>query len=172
MTKFKPRPYQSIIMRHMISNPRSMVWAGMGTGKTASTLFALDTLKRVGDDCFPALILAPLRVAQSTWPDEVEKWKSDLMLSIVPIVGTPSKRRASLKTPADVYTINYENLPWLEKELGDNWPFKTVIADESTKLKSFRLGGGGGLRARALSRVAFKFVITCASRSCDQRTVG
>ena len=158
MTHFTPRPYQLIIMNHMISNPRSMVWSGMGTGKTASTLFALDTLKRLGDECFPALILAPLRVAQSTWPDEVEKWKSDLLLSIVPIVGSQSARRAALRKPADIYTINYENLPWLEKELGDAWPFKTVIADESTKLKGFRLGGGGGLRARALSRVAFKYV--------------
>lgn len=158
MTHFTPRPYQLIIMNHMISKPRSMVWSGMGTGKTASTLFALDTLKRLGDECFPALILAPLRVAQSTWPDEVEKWKSDLLLSIVPIVGSQSARRAALRKPADIYTINYENLPWLEKELGDAWPFKTVIADESTKLKGFRLGGGGGLRARALSRVAFKYV--------------
>ena len=158
MTHFKPRPYQRIIMDHMLETPRSLVWAGMGMGKTASTLFAIDTLKRLGEDCFPVLILAPLRVAQSTWPDEVAKWRSDLLLSIVAIVGTLPKRRSALKTPADIYTINYENLPWLEKELGDSWPFKTVIADESTKLKGFRLGGGGGLRARALSRVAFKFV--------------
>ena len=60
MTHFTPRPYQRIIMDHMIGTPRSMVWAGMGMGKTASTLFALDTLKRLGDENFPALILAPL----------------------------------------------------------------------------------------------------------------
>ncbi|MGN1150237.1 MAG: ATP-dependent helicase, partial [Sutterella sp.] len=78
MTHFKPRPYQDLIMRHMIGTPRGMVWAGMGMGKTASTLFALDALKRCSVDIFPVLILAPLRVAASTWPDEVEKWKSDL----------------------------------------------------------------------------------------------
>ncbi|ARJ43163.1 hypothetical protein B1H58_14745 [Pantoea alhagi] len=40
-------------------------------------------------------------------------------------------------------TINYDNLVWLVETLGDRWPFGTVIADESTRLKSFRLRGGG-----------------------------
>jgi len=155
--RFTPRPYQKLIVQHILRHPRGMVWSSMGTGKTASTLFALDTLKRCGEDAFPALILAPLRVAVSTWPDEVAKW-SDLGLTIQPITGSAAARRRALSTPADVYTANYENLPWLTKELGDRWPFRTVVADESTKLKGFRLGGGGGLRARALSKVAFKGV--------------
>lgn len=65
--KFTPRPYQDMIIRHIIGTPRAMVWAGMGMGKTASALFALDLLKRLGEDAFPVLILAPLRVA----PDDV-----------------------------------------------------------------------------------------------------
>ena len=60
---FTPRPYQDMIIRHIIGAPRAMVWAGMGMGKTASALFALDLLKRLGEDAFPALILAPLRTS-------------------------------------------------------------------------------------------------------------
>lgn len=152
--KFTPRPYQDMIIRHIIGTPRAMVWAGMGMGKTASALFALDLLKRLGEDAFPALILAPLRVAQTTWPDECHKW-SNLEVKVQPVVGSAKERRIALKMPADAYAMNYENLPWLEKELGADWPFKTVIADESTKLKSFRLGGGGGMRAKCLAHVAF-----------------
>lgn len=151
---FTPRPYQDMIIRHIIGTPRAMVWAGMGMGKTASALFALDLLKRLGEDAFPALILAPLRVAQTTWPDECHKW-SNLEVKVQPVVGSAKERRIALKMPADAYAMNYENLPWLEKELGADWPFKTVIADESTKLKSFRLGGGGGMRAKCLAHVAF-----------------
>ncbi|MDI8993144.1 hypothetical protein MJI20_31070, partial [Salmonella enterica subsp. enterica serovar Anatum] len=40
---------------------------------------------------------------------------------------------------ASVFTINYDNLVWLVETLGDRWPFGTVIPDESTRLKSFRL---------------------------------
>lgn len=157
MAEFHPRPYQDLIMRHMIKTPRGAIWAGMGMGKTASTLFALDVFKRAGLDVFPVLILAPLRVAASTWPDEAEKWEN-LDIRVQPIIGSPEKRRQALRTPADAYATNYEQIPWLTETLGEDWPFRMIVADESTRLKGFRLGGGGGVRARALSRVAFKYV--------------
>lgn len=153
MGKFKAREYQRAIISHIITNKRCAVFAGMGMGKTSSTLFALDYIKRLYDEG-PALVLAPLRVASSTWVDEVAKW-DDLDLTVSAIVGTQAQRIKALNTPADVYTTNYENIPWLIKTLGDKWNFTTIVADESTKLKGFRLGGGGGSRAKALSKVAF-----------------
>ena len=66
--EFKPRDYQRAIIEHIAAHPRSNIWAGMGTGKTVSTLTALQGLALVEDDVFPALVLAPLRVAASTWP--------------------------------------------------------------------------------------------------------
>ena len=83
---FSPRPYQRDIIRHIIDTPRCAVWAGMGMGKTSSTLFALSYLNAVFD-ITPALVLAPLRVAQSTWPDEVKKWAELSHLRVSPIVG-------------------------------------------------------------------------------------
>lgn len=153
MGKFKAREYQRAIISHIIKNKRCAVFAGMGMGKTSSTLFALDYIKRLYDEG-PALVLAPLRVASSTWVDEVAKW-DDLDLTVSAIVGNQAQRLKALNTPADVYTTNYENIPWLIKTLGDKWNFTTIVADESTKLKGFRLGGGGGSRAKALSKVAF-----------------
>jgi len=69
------------------------------------------------------------------------------------VVGTPEERRAALKRPATIYATNYDNLPWLVEHFGDKWPFRKVVADESTKLKSFRLRQGG-VRAQSLARVA------------------
>lgn len=61
-----------------------------------------------------------------------------------------------MRTKADIYTINFENLPWLvESFTGLDWPYKIIVADESTKLKGFRLRQGTQ-RARALAAVAFK----------------
>lgn len=152
--KFKPREYQKTIIRHIVAHKRCAVLAGMGMGKTSSTLCALDYIKRLGLP-MRALVIAPLRVAVSTWPDELLKW-DDIELSIVPVVGTVKERERAINKPADVHTINYEALPWLIKLLGDRWPFNVIVADESTRLKSFRLGGGGSTRAKALSKVAFQ----------------
>jgi len=149
--QFTPRPYQHSIIAHIVDTPRCAIWAGMGLGKTVSTLTAIDIINLVEPG--PTLVLAPLRVASSTWPDEVAKWQHLSDLTISPIVGDASSRRKALATKADVYTINYENLPWLVEQCGETWPFAKIVADESTKLKGFRLRQGG-MRARELARVA------------------
>ena len=166
---FKPHGYQTIAVKHITETPRCALWAGMGLGKTVSTLTAINNLIQCGED-HPTIILAPLRVARGTWPDESEKWAhlSDIIVS--PIVGGEAARLNALRKDASVYTINYENLVWLIELLGDRWPYRTVVADESTKLKSCRMSaqvskngveflrGQGGKRAAALAHVAHKYV--------------
>jgi SNF2 family DNA or RNA helicase len=147
--KWQPHPYQRDIVRHQLQVARGATWAGMGLGKTVSTLSAIDALQLTGEG--PALVFAPLRVAQTTWPDEVKKWDHLSGLDVVPIVGTPAQRLKALKTDAAVHTINYEGIPWLIEQ--GLWKWSTVIADESTRLKSFRLRQGGQ-RAQMLARVA------------------
>lgn len=148
---FTPRAYQHAMIDHILDTPRGAVWAGMGMGKSVSALTTLDILELVEPG--PALILAPLRVAASTWPDEAAKWSHLRNIEVSAVVGSPAERRAALRRPASVYTINYDNLPWLVEHLDGRWPFRKVVADESTKLKSFRLQQGGK-RAHALGRVA------------------
>lgn len=157
---FTPRPYGALITNHILDVPRCGVWAGMGMGKTVSTLNALDILELVEPG--PTLVCAPLRVAQSTWPDEAAKWDHLRNLDVTPIVGdVKARERAALRAfdfSASVFTINYENLPWLVDLLErwkKSWPFRKIAADESTKLKGFRLRQGTQ-RARALGRVAHK----------------
>lgn len=165
---FTPRAYQQIIVDHIVRTPRCGVWAGMGLGKTASVLAALRALSLV-EDVFPALVIAPLRVAQSTWPDEAEKWADFEDFKVTPIVGDIGQRRAALRyqtNQLDIRTINYENIPWLIETLNGEWPFRTVITDESTKLRGLRVGertskkgkkfiqGQGTKRPKALARIA------------------
>ena len=147
--EFKPRPYQIPIIQAITTIKRCNIFASMGIGKTISCLSAIHQMYLEG----PVLVLAPLRVAVSTWPDEVAKWDHLSDMRIEAITGSVANRRAALAREADVYTCNYENLPWLIAELGEHWPFAMVIADESTRLKSFRLRAGSK-RAAALAKVA------------------
>lgn len=151
---FTPHEYQHGLITHTYEHARAGLFAGMGCGKSVSTLTALTNLSLV-EDPFPALVVAPLRVAQSTWPDEIGKWDHLKGLRCSPITGDARQRKAAMRTGAEVYTINYENLPWLREQLGDKWPFRTGVADESTKLKGFRLRQGTQ-RARALAQVAHR----------------
>lgn len=152
MKTFVPHPEQVEAMQHLRDHKRAALWMPMGGGKTVSTLTALTDIDMV-EDVFPVLVLAPRRVAAGTWPDEIAKWGHLHHLRVATILGTPKQRITALEAEADIYTMNYDNLQWLVEHLGDAWPFKTVVADELTRLKSFRIRQGSK-RAGALGKVA------------------
>lgn len=161
--EFTPRPYQPMMSQHILDYPRCGLFVPMGMGKSGATLAALHALQLVEDA--PILIIAPLRVAQQTWPDEVAKWSQfNAAFNVVAIVGDGATRAAALdqalRTRNVIATINFENLPWLVERLEQKkirWPFRTVVVDEASKLKGFRLKQGTQ-RARALATVAHKHV--------------
>ena len=139
-------------MNHIAEHPRCAIFAAPGSGKTGASLVSLQGINLLDEG--PGLILAPRRVAQRTWPMEAAKWDG-LNVTVVAIKGDASQRARCLKRKADFFTINYEQLPWLVEHLGDAWPFRTIIADESTRLKGFRLRQGGA-RTKALAKVAWR----------------
>jgi len=157
--EFKPHPYQHDIIDWIATHRRCAVWASMGSGKTVSALTALEGLALV-EDVYPALVLAPLRVARITWPDEIKKWPHLNHLRTSILSGQSlEKRKRAIDKDADLYFCNYDVVPWVVeylKEQGRPWPFKTIIADEMTRLKSFRLRQGSK-RAKALATVAHEY---------------
>lgn len=152
--EYAPHEYQKVMLDHMIEHPRAAVFAGMGMGKTSSALTLIDALNVV-EGTRPTLVLAPLRVAKSTWPREAAKWRHLENINVSPVVGSAAERLRALKQDANVFAINYDNLPWLIEHFAalKRWPFRRVVADESTRLKNFRLRSGGK-RSAQLARVA------------------
>ena len=150
---FTPHEYQALGKQFLLSTPKAALYADMGMGKTGTVLSVIDTLLHAGYD-EPILALAPLRVARETWGNEARKWTDFEYMKVQPIVGSTLRRLDALKRSAHVHTCNYEQLEWLVATIGaDKWPFKMVIADESTRLKGYRLKQGGA-RAHALAAVA------------------
>jgi len=157
---YTPRPYAVVATEHLNAHERCALWAKPGMGKTVITMTWLDTLHNIVGESAPTLVLAPLRVARDTWASEAQKWDHLRGLDVVPVIGDARQRTAALRRDAQVYTTNYENLVWLRDHFqnhGRAWPFRTVVADESTKLKGFRLRQGG-VRAQAIGQVAHKHV--------------
>lgn len=166
---FQPRPWQKPMLDHVLAHDRCALWAGMGLGKTAVTMTALDALY-LGGESHPTLILGPLRVARKVWTDERNKWAHLSGLSVVPIIGSEEERLAALRYDAPIYTVNYDNIVWLIEHYGDRWPFRTVVADESDYIKGHRISfrtsskgkeyiaGQGAKRAGALARIAHSHI--------------
>ena len=117
------------------------------------------TLTAIADllfDSFEAhriLVIAPLRVARDTWPDELQKWDHlfDLRLSVA--VGTETERKAALQAKADIYIINRENVGWLIEDSGIPFDFDTLVVDELSSFKNHQTK-----RFRSLMKVRPKVV--------------
>jgi SNF2 family DNA or RNA helicase len=108
----------------------------MGLGKTVSTLTALVDLIAT-KEVKKVLIIAPLRVAQHTWPQEIQNWSHLKALRFSVLAGlSPTKREEAMHSSSNIHIINRENLPWLVENLGRNWHYDNVVIDESSSFKS------------------------------------
>lgn len=136
--KFIPHEYQQYSIDFIKNNKIAALLLEMGLGKTVTTLTAIKDLMHDDFSIKKVLIVAHLRVAQSTWPNEIEKWDhlKDLTYSVV--LGTPKQRKEALWKKADLYLINRENLDWLITKSGFDFDFDMVVIDELSSFKNYK----------------------------------
>ena len=145
---FTPYPHQQAGIDWITDRPACALLWGMGTGKTVTTLTAIDRLLYDLMEPGPVLVIAPKRVAENTWSKETAKWEHLRHLRVAKVMGTAQERRDALNTASDLYVINRENVQWLVEHLGSAWPFPIVVIDELSSFKSAQ-----AKRWKALRRV-------------------
>lgn len=127
--------YQQKAVEHILKKPRCGVFLEMGLGKTASTLTAIQILRK-SNGTLRTLVVAPKRVALHTWDSEALKWEHLRDLTFSKAIGTRKQREKALRTQADIYVINVDNIVWLIKELGRSPFFDMVVFDEYSAFKN------------------------------------
>lgn len=126
---------QKKIIECMVANESFMVACDMGVGKTAAALTAARRLL----DIFVTshvLVIAPLLVAEETWPDEIDTWEHTCAMDYEVLTGSADRRESRAKRLPEISIINRENVPWLVNFWGDDWPYDTVIIDEISSFKN------------------------------------
>ena len=137
--KFIPHDYQKHCIDYIKNHDIAALFLDMGLGKTIITLTALNDLMLDYVKAYKVLIIAPLRVARDTWPNELKKWDHLKNLKMSVVMGTQKKRVQALQTPAHLYAINRENLKWLVDYYDQNkldWDFDTIVIDELSTFKN------------------------------------
>lgn len=133
---FKPYDYQAYAIDKIIDNKRFGLFLDMGLGKTVSTLTAIEQLKYDYLDVDKVLVIAPKRVAEDTWAQEVDKWTHLTHLDVSLVLGTPKQREQALEKNADIYVTNKENTKWICERFKKDWPFDMVVIDELSTFKN------------------------------------
>ena len=134
--KYKPHDYQKYAADFIITHPISALLLDMGLGKTSITLTAINDLLFDSFEVHKVLVVAPLRVARDTWSAEIEKWEHLKNLRYSVVVGTEQERLNALRTPADIYIINRENVQWLVEESGLPFDYDMAVIDELSSFKN------------------------------------
>lgn len=150
------RPYQQRMAEHVKGNPFSALFCDMGTGKTAVVLSCITDLL-AGLDVAKVLVVAPRRVAMSTWPGEIARWEQLQHLTCRVLTSEDFKfkrqevtikrkgKSATVKRlvptalPQDfltgevIHTLSRDNLVHLVQLLGKSrWPYDMLVIDESS----------------------------------------
>jgi len=150
-------PYQPPVIKHVVDNPFCGLFLDMGMGKTISVLTAINTLIWEELEIDTVLIVAPKRVANFTWPDEVEKWSHLKNLTLSVITGNERQRLAAMREKANIHLISRDNLVWLICQHGGSMlPYDMLVIDESSSFKN-----PTSMRSKALKQVqaCFKRVV-------------
>lgn len=130
---FTPHLYQKRAIKFLLSQQCGALFLDPGLGKTSiclsagRVLFNQGMIKRI-------LVIAPLRVAHSVWPSEVEKWRELEHLRVNVLHGKDKLKNLKRKD-VDIDVINPEGLEWLLRVMPRQFMWDWLIVDESSKFK-------------------------------------
>ena len=108
-------------------NSRAFCLNGMGTGKTNSSLWAYDYLRRA-KQVNKVLVVCPLSTMERTWADSV--FNTFPHLDAVVLHGTRDRRRKLLAQDVDIYIINIDGLATIRDDLKKRQDIDLIIIDE------------------------------------------
>lgn len=133
--EYRPYDYQMTATRWVLEKNRCCLFLDMGLGKSVVTLTAIQDLIDACEIC-SVLVVAPKKVAETTWMQEARKWDHLSGLRVVPVMGTAKQRVAALRTEADVHVVGRDSYVWLVKELKGRMPWDMLVIDELTSFKT------------------------------------
>ena len=134
--QYNPHTYQTRLKDFILAHRYAFLTVDMGLGKTVTTLTAIQELIEDYLEAERVLVIAPKSVAENTWTSECAKWDHLAHLRVSVVMGDEKHRIKALEAPADIYVINRDNVVWLTEHYGAQWPFDTVIIDESSSFKN------------------------------------
>lgn len=125
--RFDPFAAQRETASFLAMHSRAFCLNDMGTGKTNSSLWAYDYLRRT-KQVTKMLVVCPLSTMERTWGDSVFATFPHLDHAV--LHGTRGKRLKMLKQDVHVYIINIDGLAAIKDELKNRPDIDLIVVDE------------------------------------------
>lgn len=151
-----PHAYQQRAVEWLVTRPEGALFLPPGMGKTSCSLEAFLTLRKMGY-AKRMLVLAPLKVCETTWQAEPQKWLQFQGLKVGFAHG--EEKHLTLMDPYyDIVLLNYEGIEWATDYIKSN-TFDILLCDELTKLKNHKAKRFGYLKDK-LQYFRFRWGLT------------
>ena len=131
---FNPFDHQKATAEFLVSNPKSFCFNEQGTGKTASVIWAVDYLMKLGV-VRRVLVVCPLSIMHSAWQADLFKFALHRTVSVA--YGSAKKRKEIIAKKAEFVIVNFDGVSILKQEIIDGG-FDLVVIDEASAYKNAR----------------------------------
>lgn len=134
--RYMMHEYQSVTgYNHIMQNPYCALFIDMGLGKTIISLTAIMDLLQ-SEEIKKVLVVAPRRVANKTWPDELATWDHTCMTNYMVLnQKKPEDRARAARGNESIHIVSRDNIEWLVLQYKGKWPYDMVVIDESSSFK-------------------------------------
>jgi SNF2 family DNA or RNA helicase len=129
---FTPFDHQKTTAEFLISNRKSFCFNEQGTGKTASVIWAVDYLMKVGL-VSRVLIVCPLSVMKAAWQEDLFKFA--LHRTVAVAHGGREKRKQIINGHSEFVIINFDGVEIVKKEILAGG-FDLIVIDEASAYKN------------------------------------
>lgn len=130
--RYTPFDHQRTTASFLTANDKAFCFSELGTGKTASAIWAADYLMKRGE-VRRALVLCPLSIMKSAW--ERDLFTFAMHRSCAVAHGSKAQRLKALAANTDFVVVNFDGLAVIKNEVLTGG-FDLIIVDEASAYKN------------------------------------
>jgi SNF2 family DNA or RNA helicase len=130
--KFSPFEHQKTTASFLSLRKRAFCFSEAGTGKTASVIWSVDYLMKLGK-VKRVLVLCPLSIMKAAWQQDLFKFAMHRSCSVAH--GSASQRKKIIAAGSEFVIINFDGLAVVKDEIAAGG-FDMIVVDEATAYKN------------------------------------
>ena len=129
---FTPFAHQKVTAEFLANQRKAFCFNEQGTGKTASVIWAVDYLMKLGL-VKRVLVICPLSIMKSAW--QVDLFKFAIHRTVAIAHGSAKKRKEIVEAGAEFVIVNFDGVGIIKKQIMDGG-FDLIVVDEASAYKN------------------------------------
>ena len=129
---FTPFAHQKVTAEFLANQRKAFCFNEQGTGKTASVIWAVDYLMKLGL-IKRVLVICPLSIMKSAW--QVDLFKFAIHRTVAIAHGSAKKRKEIVEAGAEFVIVNFDGVGIIKKQIMDGG-FDLIVVDEASAYKN------------------------------------